>query len=96
MAISSISHGKVLLLTAAPVEPGDRLEACFLHPAGGIDITLQLEVHWRRDADDGLWYVGCHCDDPVSFEMLGELFLNHVVRDTSPARERGTRYERFH
>ena len=70
MAISSISHGKVLLLTAAPVEPGDRLEACFLHPAGGIDITLQLEVHWRRDADESLWYADCHCDDPVSFGLL--------------------------
>jgi hypothetical protein len=72
------------LLTGAPVDGGERVTIRIRHAESGLDLSRAGTVRWQREQREGRWLVGCEFEEPVSLEVLGELFLSQVL-DANPA-----------
>jgi len=77
-------HGFRVQIPAA-VSPNDALHVCVRDTRSGMDLMLRGTVRWVQEEDDGTWSAGCLAIEPLSWETLGELFLNGIL--TPPAED---------
>jgi hypothetical protein len=68
---------KLILDTRMPEDA--RMRLCLEQPTNRFSVTLPLTVRWSRLEDDGRWGVGCVFDRELSWELMGELFLNGIL-----------------
>lgn len=50
-----------------------------------MEWEFPANVLWQRAVESGAWLVGCRFSVEVSFETLGELFLNGILSDKPSA-----------
>lgn len=68
---------KLILDTEMPADA--RLRLCLEQAANQFHVVLPVTVRWSRLEDDGRWGVGCLFDRELSWELMGELFLNGIL-----------------
>jgi hypothetical protein len=71
------------LLTAVPLDIGERVTVRIRHAESRLDLSRAGTVRWQREQREGCWLVGCEFEEPVSLELLGELFLSEIL-DANP------------
>lgn len=71
------------LLTGERVDDGERVVVRIRHAESGLDFSRTGTIRWQRNQSEGCWLVGCEFDEPVSLELLGELFLSEIL-DANP------------
>lgn len=50
-----------------------------------MEWEFPANILWQRAVESGAWLVGCRFSAEVSFETLGELFLNGILSDKPSA-----------
>ena len=68
-----------------PVPLANRERICLrLHVEdSGFTLKLPATVQWGRAVNEA-WLAGCHSDQPLEWESLGELFLSEVLLQDQP------------
>lgn len=68
------------VIVPLPVVQGERVSLCLRGGPTALDLALPAEVRWSRTglAEPG-WHVGCQFDAEVTWETLGDLFLDGVL-----------------
>ncbi len=74
-----LSRDGFCLRTAAPLTLGALVTVDLRQEVCGFAVTLQGEVRWQREQDDGTYLLGCQTEQPLDWETLGELFLSNVL-----------------
>lgn len=71
-------HGLRLVLDAEI--PGEsRLRVRLKQPTNAFELVLTMTVRWACLQDDGRWTAGCEFDQQLSWETMGEMFLNGIL-----------------
>ena len=85
--IVDFSRNGLQLRLTAPLVEQEAISVRLEDERSGMDLTLSGIVRWQRREDDDAWLVGCHCDEELDWETLGELFLNEVLVREEPSPE---------
>jgi hypothetical protein len=72
---------KIELRTAIP--PNCEVVLHIVHEALGLSIEIPGRVRWQRIDEFGRRHVGCHFDELVPYEVIGEMFLSGVLSTTA-------------
>ena len=68
-----------------PVPPKAALLLCVADDSLGLNVKVPGHVRWIRTEGVGRWILGCSFDEPVAYEVIGELFLSGVLSTGSPS-----------
>lgn len=77
--LADVSRQGLKLILDANMPNDARIRLCLEQPANRFSVTLPVTVRWSRLEDDGRWGVGCVFDRELSWELMGELFLNGIL-----------------
>jgi hypothetical protein len=77
--LADVSRQGLKLILAARLPEDSRAELCLEQPANQFRVALPVTVRWARVMDDGRWSAGCIFDQELSWELMGELFLNGIL-----------------
>ncbi|MFH1922964.1 MAG: PilZ domain-containing protein [Planctomycetota bacterium] len=80
-----LSRSGVRFRTAAPLSPGESILVRLAHDDSELLLVRSGAVQWIRGDQEGVYSVGCHFDQPVEWETLGELFLNGILSTDRPS-----------
>lgn len=56
-----------------------RLKLKIVQPANQFTLNVPVTVRWSRQDESGRWSAGCLFDQELSWEAMGELFLNGIL-----------------
>jgi hypothetical protein len=74
-----LSRQGLQLKLDAPLDPEESVVVRIQHTANRLDLKLTGHTRWQRACEDGRWAVGCLFDEPLGYEILGELFLSGIL-----------------
>jgi hypothetical protein len=77
--LTDVSRQGLKLLIDTKLPEDSAIHLCLEQPANQFSITLACTVRWCRLQDDGRWGAGCIFDQELSWELMGELFLNGIL-----------------
>lgn len=77
--LADLSRLGLKLVVNTAVAADDRLQLRLTQPASRFQLELAITVRWCRPEGDGKWSVGCVFDQELSWETMGELFLNGIL-----------------
>ena len=77
--LADVSRQGLKLVLGAELPEQARAQLCLAQPANDFSVTLPVTVRWSRLQDDGRWSAGCIFDRELSWELMGELFLNGIL-----------------
>lgn len=63
----------------AKFDEGEEVIVRLHDPRSEFELLLSGRVRWQRPAGNGSCSVGCEFDEEVTWESLGELFLNGIL-----------------
>ena len=72
------------ICSKVPLDTDESLTLLLCHPPSGLRLTLPAIVQWQTREADGSFYSGCRSAQQISWETLGELFLNQVLMMEPP------------
>lgn len=89
--LADLSRLGLKLIVNSQLAADDRLRLRVTQPANHFQLELPITVRWCRPEDNGRWGVGCVFDCELSWETMGELFLNGIlcmdeIHDATPER----------
>jgi hypothetical protein len=77
--LSDVSRFGLKLILDKEMPPDARLRLSLKQTANQFHVILPVTVRWSRLEDDGRWGIGCIFDREMSWELMGELFLNGIL-----------------
>lgn len=77
--LGDVSRLGLRLILDSSLPEDARIRLRLEQPANRFSATLPVTVRWSRLGDDGRWAVGCVFDQELSWELMGELFLNGIL-----------------
>ena len=63
----------------ARFDEGEEVTVRLHRPDSEFELLMSGKVRWQRTTSNGSHSVGCEFDEEVSWESLGELFLNGIL-----------------
>ena len=77
--LSDVSRQGLKLVVDRHIPPDSRIRLCLEQKANRFSVTLPVTVCRSRLEDDGRWGIGGIFDRELSWELMGELFLNGIL-----------------
>lgn len=77
--LADVSRNGLKLLLDCEIPHDTRLQLCLEQLANRFSVTLPVTVRWSHLEDDGRWGIGCIFDHELTWELMGELFLNGIL-----------------
>ena len=74
-----LSREGAKLELSSPVPPKAEVVLHVQDDSLGLAVALRGRVRWQRAQGVGRWDLGCLFDEPVAYEVIGELFLSGVL-----------------
>lgn len=68
---------KLVLDAKLPAEA--RLKLKLVQPANRFTLNIPVTVRWSRQENSERWAAGCIFDQELSWEVMGEMFLNGIL-----------------
>jgi hypothetical protein len=85
--LSDVSRFGLKLILDTEMPQDARLQLSLEHTANDFHVVLPVTVRWSHLEDGGRWGVGCIFDREMSWELMGELFLNGILSIDTVARD---------
>jgi len=79
VTLTNLSRNGIQLCLAEPLPCDEHAVIRIRHVQGDLDVELAGVVRWRRTSGDDGWSIGCEFNEPLSYEVLGELFLRGIL-----------------
>ncbi len=76
--LENISRGGFQLRTAIALDLGEAVTLRLRLPETAVDWQATAAVRWQQ-AHGKTWVLGCECEEPVDWEVLGQLFLGEAL-----------------
>jgi hypothetical protein len=77
--LGDVSRLGLKLILDSHIPADTQLQLHLEQPATQFQVTLSITVRWSRIQDNGRWAAGCIFDRELSWELMGELFLNGIL-----------------
>jgi hypothetical protein len=77
--LGDVSRQGLKLIVDGQFPEGVQIRLHLEQPSTHFHVTLPGTVRWSHLQDDGRWAAGCLFDQELSWELMGELFLNGIL-----------------
>jgi hypothetical protein len=83
--LTDFSRNGLKVNSATRLDDCEPVTARMFQLGGKFELLLDGSIRWQRDEEDGTFAIGCEFNEEVTWEVLGELFLNGVLAiDATP------------
>jgi hypothetical protein len=79
-----LSRNGFCLEVSSPLVQDETIVLRLLEDDAGMTLSLAGVVRWRHKSGEDRWVVGCSASETLTWEALGELFLNGILKREHP------------